>query len=149
MGFTEAVTVCFSKYADFQGRARRSEYWFFALFNLLAVIGVVIVGAIIGYVIGSASSSRPGETVVVVMLVLLGLYWLGMLLPTLAVAVRRFHDLGVTGWFVVIFAVGGLIPFVGFLASIGQLIWFCMRGTVGSNNYGPDPYGPDPIAVFS
>lgn len=149
MGFGEAVSTCFGKYADFQGRARRSEYWFFALFNALALIGVAIIGAVLGALIAAGTDGKGGEVILGAIVILVVLYWLGMLLPTLAVAVRRFHDLGVTGWMVLVFAVGGMIPFVGFLASIGQLVWFCMRGTEGENNYGPDPYGPDVTAVFS
>lgn len=148
MGFGEAVSTCFRKYVDFQGRARRSEYWYFALFNGLALIGLVIVGAIIGVLLSSYTTDSK-NVIIGAIVVLVVLYWLAIVLPGLAVAVRRFHDLGVTGWFVLIFAVAGAIPFVGWIASIGQLIWFCMRGTEGENDYGPDPYGPDITNVFS
>jgi uncharacterized membrane protein YhaH (DUF805 family) len=143
MDFGTAVSTCFHKYADFEGRARRSEYWYFVLFNVLVMAALAVVGAIIGGTLGGAG------TIVNTILVLFALFWLGMILPHLAVQVRRFHDLGVTGWFVLIFAVLSLIPIFGYLASIGEMIWFCMRGTDGDNNYGPDPYDPDPAEVFS
>jgi uncharacterized membrane protein YhaH (DUF805 family) len=143
MNFTTAVATCFSKYVDFQGRACRSEYWYFVLFNVLVMAALAVVGAIGGGALGG-----PGAMVNTI-LVLIGLFWLGMVLPHLAVQVRRFHDLGVTGWFVLIFAVLSLIPILGYLTSIGELIWFCMPGTDGENNYGPDPFDSDPAEVFS
>ena len=147
MNFTTAVKTCFHKYADFQGRARRSEYWFYTLFNLITLVTQTIIGAIIGF------SLRTGPTdpymLIGAIFILVGLYWLAMIVPTLAVTVRRFHDLGVSGWFILLFFVLGLIPYVGWLASIGQLIWFCQRGTDGENKYGQDPYGYDPSEVFS
>jgi len=136
MDMTTAVKTCLQKYADFQGRARRSEYWFFALFEILVMFAAVIVGAVAG--------ASGGEGVIMITTFgFVGLAGLALFLPALGVAVRRFHDLGQTGWLVLAFAIAGLIPIVNFFAGIGNLVWFCMRGTVGANAYGPDSYDTD------
>jgi uncharacterized membrane protein YhaH (DUF805 family) len=117
MGFADAITVCFAKYAVFAGRARRSEYWFFALFEAL----VNIVAGVIDNLVNSDWPSM--------------LVSLGLLLPSLAVAVRRLHDIDRSGWWLLI----GLIPVVGWIVL---LIWACMKGTAGPNRFGPDPVFP-------
>ena len=94
-------------YATFSGRARRSEYWYFVLFNLIFSIVLAIVAAVIRFPLLST------------------LYSLAVLLPSIAVAVRRMHDVGKSGWFV-------LIP-------IYNLILCCTNGVNGSNEYGEDP----------
>lgn len=99
MGFSEAVRTCIAKYADFTGRARRSEYWWFAL----AYVGAVVIASLPESLAGSDSS------------ILGGLVMLAGLLPSLAVSVRRLHDTGRSGWFYLlnlIPCVGGLIIFI-------------------------------------
>ncbi|RTL21703.1 MAG: DUF805 domain-containing protein [Burkholderiales bacterium] len=91
MTFQESIRVCFNKYADFSGRASRSEYWWFFLFSILASL---VAGAI-GYV---------ASTIV----------FLGLLLPSLAAATRRLHDTGKSGWWQLV----GLIPVVGFIVLV-------------------------------
>lgn len=109
------------QYATFSGRARRSEYWFFVLFNLIAF--AVLFG--IDMMLGMASEKAG-------MGILSGLYSLGVIVPSIAVAVRRMHDQGRSGWFVLT----GLIPCVGGLV----LLYFLVQpGTVGANEYGADP----------
>ncbi len=110
------------KYADFNGRARRSEYWWFELAYLLSLIFLGAIGEILtspsfqNYVLGTLA------TIIV----------LGSILPMLAVSVRRLHDIDKSGWNILWF----IIPIVGFILRI---IWFCSRGTVGDNRFGPDP----------
>lgn len=106
------------QYADFSGRARRTEYWMFALFNFLFVIAAAIVGSVIGGVTGYG--------------VVVGLYGFAMLIPGLAVTVRRLHDLNKSGWNILL----GLIPLVG---AIILLVYYCTEGTLGENAYGPNP----------
>ena len=91
MSFQEAVKVCLSKYADFNGRATRAEYWWFFLF-------VILVGAII---------SVLSDKLAVV-------FYLGTLLPTVAAAARRLHDTERTGWWQLV----GLVPVVGFIVLL-------------------------------
>ena len=109
------------KYAVFSGRARRAEYWYFVLFNI--IVGVVL--ALIDMLLGTFSAvSNIG--------LLSGIYSLAVLIPTLAVMVRRLHDIDRTGWWILI----NLIPLIG---TIVLLVFALTPGTPGSNQYGPDP----------
>ena len=116
--FGSSIAMCFSKYATFQGRAPRAEYWWFTLFLLLGYIAIMILGAVAGSSDGAILAS-----------VLYGIFALGTLLPTLAVAVRRLHDTDRSGWWLLI----ELVPLVG---PILILVWFCSRGTRGPNRFG-------------
>jgi len=124
MGLTEAVRTVYSKYVTFDGRARRSEFWFFTLFVTLVNIGSTILTVAFG-LIGLHGLVKVLDVLVVI-------FGLGTLLPNLAVSVRRLHDGNRSGWFVLL----GLIPIVGMIIL---LVWYCKRGTVGPNRFGPDP----------
>lgn len=116
--------VVFKNYANFNGRARRAEYWYFALCNLIVLLPLYLVG-IAGVASESTALSFLG----------IGLYVIaafGLLVPGLAVAVRRLHDIGKSGWYYLI----GLIPLVG---SIIMLVWFFTDGNRFTNEYGDDP----------
>ena len=102
-------------YATFSGRARRKEYWMFVLFNIIAAIVLMILDFIIG-----------------TYFVLYGLYLLAIVIPSLAVGVRRLHDIGKSGWWMFI----SLIPLIG---GIWLLVLLCTDGTAGDNTYGPSP----------
>lgn len=103
-------------YANFNGRARRKEYWMFFLFN-------VLISAVLGVIDGSAGNQ-----------VLSNVYTIALLLPSLAVAVRRMHDVGKSGWYI-------LIP-------IYNLILACTEGNIGENEYGMDPKSDGPTFDF-
>ena len=109
-------------YVNFQGRARRKAYWMFVLFNIIAII---VLGIIEG-VLGLRGQSGYGF--------LSGLYSLAIILPGLAVAVRRLHDTGRCGWWILI----GLIPLVG---PIVLLVFLVQDSQPGENQYGPNPKG--------
>ena len=111
------------KYAVFSGRARRKEYWFFLLFNVLILIGLGLLQAVIG-----AADSVGGTGL------LTGLYSLAMLLPSISVGVRRLHDIGRSGWWLLI----GILPVIG---SIVLLVFAVLDSQVGENQYGPNPKG--------
>ena len=133
MDFTTAVVTCFAKYATFSGRARRVELWWFALFNfgVLAILSVIDLGfgAPHRWMAGEGGPSPVGT-----------LYWLAVLLPSIAVTVRRLHDTDRSGWWILI----EFVPLVGPLV----LIWFLVTpGTTGPNRFGPDPLGPPPEDV--
>ncbi|MET7388152.1 DUF805 domain-containing protein [Streptomyces sp. NPDC005385] len=114
-------TDVLKKYASFQGRARRSEYWMFALFNV--VIALVLLG------LAAATKST-------VFYVLYIAYILAVILPSLGVLVRRLHDTGRSGgWFFISF-----VPFVGGLVLF---IFTVLEGNPGPNEYGPNPKGID------
>ena len=116
MGFQEAIRSVLDKYADFSGRARRSEYWYWSLALFLAYIVAVILIAI----------SRPLGLIVYV------LVFLAAIVPSLAVGVRRLHDTNKSGWWLLI----GLVPFVG---AIVLLIFFCLDSDPQPNQYGASP----------
>ncbi|MFG1173797.1 DUF805 domain-containing protein [Erwiniaceae bacterium CAU 1747] len=108
------------KYAQFTGRSRRKEFWMFTLCNLiiLAVLGILLV------------SSQPGIFHILVAIIMM-IYTLAVLIPSIAVCVRRLHDTNRSGWFYLM----NFIP----LVSIILLVFLCMPGTKGINNYGSDP----------
>jgi uncharacterized membrane protein YhaH (DUF805 family) len=117
MGMPDAVRSVLTKYATFSGRARRSEYWWF----YLAYVIVSIVASIIDGLLG-----------VTVLTIIVSL---GLLIPTLAVSVRRLHDIGKSGWWLLI----GLIPLVG---AIILIVFACQDSQPGTNQWGPSPkYG--------
>ncbi len=113
----------FKKYAVFSGRSRRKEYWYFVLFNVI----VAIVLSIIDMVLGTfSSSSNIG--------LLSGIYSLAVIIPTLALSVRRLHDTDRSGWWILI----SLVPLIG---SIVLLVFYVMDSTPGQNRFGPNPKG--------
>ncbi len=124
------------RYATFTGRARPKEYWLFALFVLLGSIVAVIAESLLG--IGSGESIRTvgdGSYSLYsqhMMGWLSGLFSLAMILPSLAVAVRRLHDTDRSGWWL-------LIAFVPVVGTIALFIFFVTGGTRGQNRFGPDP----------
>lgn len=80
---------------------------------------------------------------------LYGLFALAVFIPSIAVTVRRLHDRDMSGWWYLGFALAGLIPFVGFLASLAFLVILFLPGTSGSNRFGPDPKNPYQEDVFA
>ena len=110
------------KYAVFEGRARRREYWFFVLF--VVIISVVL--SIIDAMIGTMTAQGAG--------ILSGLFCLAVLIPSLAVGARRLHDTGRSGWWLLI----GLIPFIG---AVVLIVFFVLDSNPGTNAYGPNPKG--------
>jgi len=125
MNLQEAVRSVLSQYANFNGRARRSEYWFWTLATVIASVAADIVDAIIGV--------RIFQYLVL----------LGVIVPGLAVGSRRLHDIGKSGWLQLI----GIIPIVGWIILI---VWFA-TDSVPDNEYGPNPKGsaagsPGPVA---
>lgn len=115
MKFDEAIKSGFTNYANFSGRARRSEYWFFALFNFLALLGAQVVDGIL-------FGSTTGLFYVVAVL--------GLFIPSLSLAWRRLHDIGKSGGFVFI----AFIPIVG---AILLIIWLATDSQAVKNQYGP------------
>ncbi len=112
------LKVVKDNYANFNGRARRSEYWYFALANFIICLLLSIIDMII---FGEDGINR-----------LSGLYSILVIIPSIAVSIRRMHDINKSGWWILI----NLIPFIGW-------IWFivlaCTEGDKASNQYGSDP----------
>ena len=108
------------KYAVFHGRARRAEYWMFVLFSIIASIILSIIGEII-------HTTLLGN-----------LYTLAVIIPSLAVGARRLHDIGKSGWWLLI----GLIPIIGWIILI---MFAVMDGQPGDNQYGSNPKGTSTV----
>lgn len=114
MDFTEAISSGFRKYAQFTGRSRRSEYWYWTLFLILGSIIFSIIDAFItGFIFGT-------------------IFFLATLLPGYAVSIRRLHDIDRSGWWVSI----GLVLIIGWIILF---IWYVKEGTRGENRFGAEP----------
>jgi len=109
------------KYATFSGRARRREYWNYVLFYLLIYVGLLVIDAVTGTF---SMESELG--------LLSGLFALGTLVPSIAVAVRRLHDTDRSGWWLLL----GVIPLVG---AVVLLYFTIQEGDAGHNTFGADP----------
>ncbi len=153
MSFGEAVKTCFKKYVDFSGRARRSEFWWFSLLNY--IIGICTY-ALVSWKLG-VQEALQSQTVEAAfdqdkynaliaqaesvdntffpLLCLLGIISLAMLLPSLAVTVRRLHDTGRSGWLILLL----FIPLVNCIAGIVLFIFELLDSKPEDNKYGPSP----------
>ncbi|WP_282072402.1 DUF805 domain-containing protein [Polaribacter atrinae] len=105
------------QYSDFKGRARRQEYWMFVLFNTIISIGFMFLDKVLGTNYGDLGEDGYLET----------LYSLAVLIPYLAVTARRMHDVGKSGWYM-------LIPFYNFYLA-------CTNSVAGENKWGENPKG--------
>ena len=130
----EWMLLPYRRYFDFSGRSCRKEYWMFQLMWLLALLSVAAVFALFDL--------RGGSPLGVVAIALASLFVLGSIIPSFAVQVRRFHDQDKSGWMVLL----NFLPYVGGLIVF---VFMCMRGTGGSNRFGPDPLGDYVAEGFS
>ena len=109
------------KYAVFEGRARRREYWFFVLFYILISVVLAVVDRMLGTYVEAYGMGALGA-----------LFCLGLLIPSIAVGVRRLHDTGRSGWWLLI----GFVPVIGMIVLI---VFFVLDSQPGTNAYGPNP----------
>ena len=123
MNFQEAVRSGFTNYANFRGRACRSEFWWWQLFLVLAGIVVEVLDLLVN---SNVLGGSPLAT----------LFWLATIIPDLAVTVRRLHDTDSSGWWIFL----GLIPLIGIIVLI---VWWCQQGSKGYNRFGADPLQPE------
>ncbi|MFM9970816.1 MAG: DUF805 domain-containing protein [Burkholderiales bacterium] len=107
MTFTDSIITCLKKYSDFSGRASRSEYWWFTLFCVVAPSGLGLINEILG-----------------------ALSFFALLLPQITASARRLHDVGKTGWLLLV----GIIPIVGQLVV---LYWCVLASSNEANEFGP------------
>lgn len=157
--FVEAVKACFKKYATFKGRARRSEYWWFALFtyivNGIFYIPFMLISSVHSAAVAKFSSEltlasldqydslmnqataldAQYQSYYIIVGVIYGIVWLAMLLPTLGVLVRRLHDIGKSGKIILLC----LIPLVNFVIAILLFVWALKDSDPKENQYGPSP----------
>lgn len=112
-----------NKYATFEGRARREEYWYFVLFYVLSIVALAIIDGIIG-----TSSEEHGFGL------LSALFVIATFLPQLAVTVRRLHDTNRSGWWV-------LLEFIPVIGGLVLLVFMVLDSQPGANRFGPNPKG--------
>ena len=142
------------KYAQFTGRSRRKEFWMFALLNIMVY---VVVFALMFATSGASSFANLDSGNVLAAYsamfsgvgLLLAVWALAVIIPSIAVTVRRLHDRDMSGWWYLGFIVASMIPLIGFIASIAFLVLMCLPGTPGPNRFGPDPKDPSGAEVFS
>jgi uncharacterized membrane protein YhaH (DUF805 family) len=169
----EWMILPLKRYIDFQGRSRRMEFWLWVLF----VIAVSIVLSILDSMLGLGGRSSAGQTPGLAPGnfaygaytsggLLTGIFSLAILIPNLAVQVRRLHDTNRSGWWILLpigpyllgFALmigggvsanpgllitGGILLFAGLICAVVLLVFMCLPGTVGTNRFGPDPLRGD------
>jgi uncharacterized membrane protein YhaH (DUF805 family) len=123
MNFQQAIQSGLAKYATFKGRAARAEFWFWQLFLVLGGVAAELLDYVLGYHGGPVAS----------------IFWLATLLPTLAVASRRLHDIDRSAWWLLLY----FVPLIGWIVLI---VRWCTKGTKGYNSYGgnPMPVPPGP-----
>lgn len=109
MSFSDAIKACFAKYADFNGRAKRPEFWWFTLFIILVSLGLDMVSSIVSM-----------------------LFSLATLIPSLAVGARRLHDTNRSGWWQLLW----FIPIIGWIVVI---IFLAQEGEASDNRFGAPP----------
>jgi uncharacterized membrane protein YhaH (DUF805 family) len=124
------------RYFDFSGRSRRLEYWMFALFVTLVMIAWALAFVVLGKATGGGAYTtgemNGAETAWVVVGILL---YLAILIPAVAVQVRRFHDQDKTGWLC-------LLNFIPYIGGLIVLVFMVLPGTKGENRFGDDPKDP-------
>jgi uncharacterized membrane protein YhaH (DUF805 family) len=166
-------------YANFAGRASRAEFWWYLLFVALGYFALWMIGFAVS---GSRPTVGPESTPLAMytrlgsFLAVIGIYWLGLLIPTIALTVRRLHDTNRSGWwlgaYVVLYVIylgvvmsmgrgAGATPGVGTLVlvlvmslafltyAIMLMVFYCLSGTRGNNRFGADPYGANVEEVFA
>ena len=133
MGFTESLRTCFGKYAKFDGRASRSEFWYFVLF---CFVYFLVAGFLLGFS-GVSDAAFDGATLVLL---------IPIFIPSIAVAARRLHDINQSGWMQCIFIPGFIADeflgtgYVIYILTLGLwAFWFSQSGKKGKNRFGVQP----------
>ena len=120
-----------NRYAAFKGRATRSEYWYFMLFSIIiALILTALDSMIINPLLGIQPVVETARTGILGML-----FSIGTLIPSVALAIRRLHDIGKSGWWILL----GVIPIVNIIGIFVLLYFFIKDSQPGDNLYGPNP----------
>ena len=165
--FTESVKLFFLRWNDFSGRSSRSEYWWARLFTIF--LACLFIGSLVYLIMAISATTADSQFSSVaaalenaekgttsqaikvqgpgllsyIPLVLTSLMMLIIVVPGVALELRRFHDRNMSGWYFLLFSVANGIPVVNIVTSIAYLVIFCMPGTHGDNKFGPDPFGPN------
>ena len=158
LDFGEAVRRFYGNYVNAEGRAQRSAYWWVVLYQLIIYTVLIIIlfmadGSdqlldLVNEVLEGKSDADLQDdfqlgTSGLLAVFLIAIFAIVNFLPNIMLQIRRFHDLGQTGWLVLAFIILGALPGIGLFFDIANLIWFAVPGTNGPNQYGPDPLGVD------
>lgn len=128
------LDVIKNKYAKFDGRARRKEYWMFQLFYYIFLCLIFLFTAIGISINNTGSFPILGSILMGIGAIILTIFMFGLIIPSLALTIRRLHDIGRSGWWILI----GAIPYIG---PIVLFIFCCLDSESGTNKYGPNPKG--------
>lgn len=157
MTFFDAIKSVFKNYANFRGRARRTEFWFFYLLTFIIeqvfgyIIGLLTVPLMLSAFAAGGSEAEAetavaalGGTIIVYLLMALTMFIISLvlLIPSISVSVRRLHDTGRSGWCLLI----GLIPLIG---AIVLLVWYCTDSQPGENQWGANPKEDESVVADS
>lgn len=137
MNMMEAVRTVYSKYVTFSGRASRSELWWFVLFYFIVYMVLGFVDSMLFGTVQESGSLTGGDysfSSSTTTPILSGIFALASMLPSIAVTVRRMHDINRSGWWV-------LISFIPLVGTIILIVWCATGGDRGENRFGPDPLG--------
>ena len=135
--FTDLYGNAFKNYANFEGRACRAEALAFLLTNGIIISIIFWIGFI--FVFGGAMADNGGVAAIgAILFILAGIIGLVVLVPSWALGARRLHDLNQSGWWQVLIYIANFIPVINYVAWIAPIvIFYCLPGTEGDNNYGP------------
>ena len=175
----EYMLMPLKRYADFSGRSRRMEFWMWQLFNFIVYIGFMVLGMVLlgggmMMVAGDPNAAATAGGGALILFALYAIYGLAVIIPSIAVAVRRLHDTNRSGWWILLpivpyivmvagiggaaaspdaAASGGAIVMLGMAAlvvtALVLLVFYLLEGTKGPNRFGPDPKGGTNEEVFA
>lgn len=158
LSFGEAVRRFYGNYVNADGRAQRSAYWWVVLYQIIIYVVLAIIvfmadgGDQLFDIVGQMLDGNTDPDITenfnlgasgIFALILMVCFALANFLPDIMLRIRRFHDLGQSGWMVLLFIVLGALPVVGFVADLVNFVWFMIKGTDGPNKYGQDPLSPN------
>ncbi len=147
----EWMLLPLKRYAEFTGRSRRKEYWMFVLFSVLVMMFLGFLTFLgLGNLDDLDRADFSGTNPVFWLGIgLLFLFLIAIIVPSIAVTVRRLHDRNLSGWWYLGAILAGMIPVIGSLASIALIVVTLLPGTPGPNRFGEDPKDPVSADIFA
>lgn len=127
------MLLALRRYADFKGRSQRREYW---MFVVLCAITIAVAGIAL---IAAAGSFRSQEEMASRFTIWAGFALVPLIVPLIAITTRRFHDLGLSGWWVLALVIGAAIPAIDTIVALVHLVVMALPGRRGINRFGEDP----------
>ena len=141
------------RYAEFSGRSRRKEFWMFMLLQVIVVCVLVILTLVTGGSLAALEGSEAAAAVAAGSLsftyILFGIWLLAVIIPSIALNVRRLHDRDMSGWWYLGYIVASFVPVVNLIAFVAYVVVMVLPGTPGPNRYGEDPKGQGMDEVFA